>query len=88
MTPGADYFSDFVRDGGSDLTATPSKQTFGLFSQNLVMEYGHRQAVADDVNVDFDAYRIRTKITAMESTAETGPLEMIGRRDRLTRLRR
>jgi type I site-specific restriction endonuclease len=23
------------------LTATPSKQTFGFFNQNLVMEYGH-----------------------------------------------
>ena len=29
------------------LTATPSKQTFGYFNQNLVMEYGHEQAVAD-----------------------------------------
>ena len=32
------------------LTATPSKQTFGFFNQNLVMEYGHQQAVADGVN--------------------------------------
>jgi type I restriction enzyme R subunit len=23
------------------LTATPNKQTFGFFNQNLVMEYGH-----------------------------------------------
>ena len=45
------------------LTATPSKQTFGFFNQNLVMEYGHEQAVADGVNVDFDVYRIRTQIT-------------------------
>ncbi len=42
------------------LTATPSKQTFGFFNQNLVMEYNHEQAVADGVNVDFDVYRIRT----------------------------
>jgi type I restriction enzyme R subunit len=34
------------------LTATPSKQTFGFFKQNLVMEYGHEQAVADGVNVN------------------------------------
>ncbi|MFN3494865.1 MAG: DEAD/DEAH box helicase family protein, partial [Hydrogenophaga sp.] len=33
------------------LTATPNKQTFGFFNQNLVMEYGHAQAVADGVNV-------------------------------------
>src|SRR4029078_1870188 len=43
------------------LTATPSKQTFGFFNQNLVMEYGHEQAVADGVNVNYDVYRIRTK---------------------------
>ena len=43
------------------LTATPGKQTFGFFNQNLVMEYGHEQAVADGVNVDFDVYRIRTR---------------------------
>lgn len=29
------------------LTATPSKQTFGFFNQNLVMEYNHEKAVAD-----------------------------------------
>ncbi|MBI3394193.1 MAG: DEAD/DEAH box helicase family protein, partial [Nitrospirae bacterium] len=28
------------------LTATPSKQTFGFFHQNLVMEYNHEMAVA------------------------------------------
>ena len=36
------------------LTATPSKQTFGFFRQNLVMEYGHEKAVADGVNVGCD----------------------------------
>src|SRR6185503_567817 len=56
------------------LTATPSKATFGFFNQNLVMEYGHRQAVADGVNVDFDVFRIRTKITEGGSTVEAGPL--------------
>jgi type I restriction enzyme R subunit len=40
------------------LTATPNKQTFGFFNQNLVMEYGHEQAVADGVNVNYDVYRI------------------------------
>ena len=45
------------------LTATPNKQAFGFFNQNLVMEYTHEQAVADGVNVDFDVYRIRTEIT-------------------------
>jgi type I restriction enzyme R subunit len=45
------------------LTATPSKQTFGFFNQNLVMEYNHEQAVADGVNVDFDVDQIRMRIT-------------------------
>jgi type I restriction enzyme R subunit len=45
------------------LTATPSKQTFGFFHQNLVMEYNHEMAVADGVNVNYDVYRIRTQIT-------------------------
>ena len=54
-----EYFDAFL----IGLTATPSKQTFGFFQQNLVMEYDHKQAVADGVNVDFDTYRIRTDIT-------------------------
>jgi type I restriction enzyme R subunit len=54
------------------LTATPSKQTFGFFDQNLVMEYDHAQAVADGVNVDFDVYKIATKITKEGSTIDAG----------------
>ena len=38
-----EYFDAFI----IGLTATPSKQTFGFFNQNLVMEYNHEQAVAD-----------------------------------------
>jgi len=68
------------------LTATPAKQTFGFFNQNLVMEYGHEQAVADGVNVDFDVYRIRTRITERGSTVEAGL--WVDRRDRETRARR
>ena len=65
------------------LTATPAKQTFGFFSQNLVVEYGHAQAVADGVNVDFDVYRIRTEITEKGSTVEAGLVTKF--RDRETR---
>src|SRR5215210_6513885 len=68
------------------LTATPSKQTLGFFNQNLVMEYGHQQAVADGVNVDFDVYRIRTQITEGGSTVEAGL--WVDRRDRKTRAKR
>src|SRR5947199_4540128 len=45
------------------LTATPSKQTIGFFNKNLVMEYGHERAVADQVNVNYDVYKIDTEIT-------------------------
>lgn len=65
------------------LTATPTKQTFGFFNQNLVMEYSHEMAVADGVNVDFTVYKIETAITKAGSTVEVG--EFAGFRDRQTR---
>ncbi|MEX2247716.1 MAG: type I restriction-modification enzyme R subunit C-terminal domain-containing protein [Dehalococcoidia bacterium] len=74
-----EYFDAYI----IGLTATPSKQTFGFFNQNLVMEYNHEQAVADGVNVQFDVYRIRTQITESGSTVEAG--YFVDRRDRLTR---
>jgi len=54
------------------LTATPNKQTFGFFNQNLVMEYGHPQAVADGVNLNYDVYRIKTEVTEAGSKVEAG----------------
>ena len=74
-----DYFDAFI----IGLTATPSRQTFGFFQQNLVMEYNHRQAVADNINVDFDVYRIRTEITDRGATVKAG--YHVDRRNRLTR---
>ena len=74
-----DYFDAFL----IGLTATPSKQTFGFFEQNLVMEYDHKQAVVDGVNVDFDTYRIRTAISEQGATVDAG--YYVDRRDRLTR---
>ena len=74
-----EYFDGFL----IGLTATPSRQTFGFFQQNLVMEYDHEQAVADGVNVDFDTYRIRTQITEQGATVDAG--YYVDRRDRLTR---
>ncbi len=70
------------------LTATPAKHTFGFFNQNLVMEYSHEEAVADGVNVDFEIYRIRTRITQHGSTIEASPLPLLGIRDRQTRTTR
>ena len=54
------------------LTATPNRQTFGFFNQNLVIEYNHEQAVADGVNVNYDVYRIRTAITQAGSSVNSG----------------
>jgi type I restriction enzyme R subunit len=65
------------------LTATPTKQTFGFFRQNLVTEYSHDQAVTDGVNVDFTVYKIETSITQGGSMIEAG--EFAGFRDRQTR---
>lgn len=68
------------------LTATPSKQTFGFFNRNLVMEYDHERAVADGVNVNYDVYRIKTKISEAGSKVESG--FYIDKRDRETRATR
>jgi type I restriction enzyme, R subunit len=54
------------------LTATPVKQTFGFFHQNLVSEYTYRESVVDEVNVDFDVYRIRTEHAERGATIERG----------------
>lgn len=68
------------------LTATPVKQTFGFFFQNLVSEYPYEQAVADRVNVDFDVFRIRTELGENGGTipAET----VVPMRERKTRRER
>ena len=63
-----EYFDAFL----IGLTATPGKQTFGFFRQNLVVEYGREEAVADGVNVDFDVYRIRTEIGEHGATVDAG----------------
>ena len=68
------------------LTATPGKQTFGFFKQNLVSEYTYPQSVADNVNVDFDIYRIRTQISEQGSTIEAGTV--VPKVDRRTRAQR
>lgn len=74
-----EYFDAFI----IGLTATPSKQTLGFFNQNLVTEYSHDRAVADGVNVGYDVYRIKTKITEKGSKVEAG--YYIDKRDKLTR---
>lgn len=74
-----EYFDAFL----VGLTATPSKQTLGFFNQNLVMEYSHERAVADDVNVGYDVYRIQTEITERGSKVDAG--FYVDKRDKLSR---
>ena len=62
------YFDSFM----IGLTATPAGKTVGFFKQNLVMQYGHDEAVVDGVNVDFDVWRIRTEVTERGATVEAG----------------
>ncbi len=68
------------------LTATPGKQTFAFFRQNLVSEYTYPQSVADRVNVDFDLYRIRTQISEQGGTIDAGTV--VPKVDRRTRQQR
>jgi len=77
-----EYFDSFL----IGLTATPSKNTLGFFNQNVMPPYTYADAVADGVNVDFDVYKIGTRITSAGSRVESG--YWIDKRDRLTRARR
>jgi type I restriction enzyme R subunit len=79
-----EYFDAYI----IGLTATPAAHTYGFFDGNLVMEYPHEKAVADGVNVDFEVYRIRTRITEQGSTIQVAPGAMVPIRDRLTREKR
>ncbi|MCP9207147.1 DEAD/DEAH box helicase family protein [Streptomyces sp. NEAU-Y11] len=45
------------------LTATPIGPTFAFFNENLVSTYSFEEAVADEVNVDYDVYKISTRIS-------------------------
>ena len=50
------------------------------------MEYGHEQAVADGVNVNYDVFRIRTAISEQGATIEAG--FEVEKQDRETREKR
>ena len=69
------------------LTATPTKQTLGFFQQNLVSQYTFPQSVADKVNVDFEVYRIRTKVTEGGGLIDAGTVvPVLDKRTRAQRL--
>ena len=74
-----EYFDAFL----IGLTATPSPHTIGFFNNNVVQDYSHTKAVADGVNVGYDIYRIRTKISEKGGSVQAG--RYVPRRDRRTR---
>ncbi len=79
------YFDAFL----VGLTATPAGKTIGFFNQNLVMQYAHDEAVTDGINVDFDVYRIRTRITQQGATIPAGEAGVyVDKRHKLTRRER
>ena len=63
-----EYFDGFL----IGLTATPAPQTIAYFGQNRVAEYNHERAVVDGVNVGYDVYRIRTRVTEQGGKVEKG----------------
>lgn len=75
-----EYFDAFI----IGLTATPTKHTLGFFNQNLVAEYPYERSVADGVNVGYEVYRIRTKVSDEGSKIEAAEYQ-VPVRDRHTR---
>ena len=76
-----DYFDAFI----IGLTATPSKRTLGFFNQNLVAEYPYERSVADGVNVGYEIYRIRTRVTEEGGRVEAEGGFEVPVRDKRTR---
>ncbi len=76
-----EYFDAFL----IGLTATPTAQTVGFFKGNLVQNYSHERAVADGINVNYEVYPIRTKISAEGATLDGKPGFYVPHRDKRTR---
>ncbi len=77
-----EYFDAFL----IGLTATPDNRTYGFFRKNVVSEYPHEKAVADNVNVGNEVYVIET-----ERTRHGGQIladQHVEKRERLTRRKR
>ena len=76
-----EYFDAFI----IGLTATPSKHTLGFFNQNLVTEYPYERSVADGVNVGYEIYCIRTRVTEEGGKIEAEEGFNVPVRDKRTR---
>lgn len=77
-----EYFDGFL----IGLTATPDNRTYGFFRKNVVSEYTHEKAVADNVNVGNEVYVIET-----ERTRHGGHIaadQHVEKRERLSRRKR
>jgi type I restriction enzyme R subunit len=77
-----DYFDAFQ----VGLTATPDARTIAYFQKNVVSEYSHEMAVADNVNVGYAVFLIDTKVTQRGATLWKG--DYVERRERLSRRKR
>ena len=76
-----EYFDAFL----IGLTATPGAHTIGFFRNNVVQDYSHPKAVADGINVGYDIYRIRTKISEEGGAVVAAAGRYVPKRDRRTR---
>jgi type I restriction enzyme R subunit len=79
-----EYFDSFL----IGLTATPTPQTIGFFNGNVVQDYSHEKAVADNVNVGYDVYRIATQLTTQGATLAKQPGHFVPHRDRRSKKKR
>jgi type I restriction enzyme, R subunit len=77
-----EYFDGFI----VGLTATPSPHTLGFFNRNIVAKYPYERSVVDGVNVGYEVFRIRTRISEQGSRVEKGFTIPI--RDKKTRAQR
>jgi len=75
-----EYFDAFL----IGLTATPTGHTAAFFNSNLVQDYNQQRAIADNVNVGYEVFRIETEITANGATLLKQAGVFVPRRDRRT----
>ncbi len=76
-----EYFDAFL----IGLSATPSKHTLGFFAQNIVAQYDLEKSILDKVNVGYEIFRIKTRISEQGSIIETNAEFQIPFRDKDTR---
>ena len=63
-----EYFDSFI----IGLSATPSKHTLGFFERNMVSQYPLEKSIIDGVNVGFEIFRIKTRVSEEGGLIESG----------------